>query len=41
MRFRVSEYTLYTCLNVKEILAQNKRNIWILSDSNGMEHTTT
>ena len=30
-----SESTLYICLNVKQILAQNRRNIWSLSDSNG------
>ena len=29
-----SESTLYSCLNVKELLAQNMRDIWILSDSN-------
>ena len=28
-----SEYTFYSCLNVKELLAQNKHNIWSLSDS--------
>ena len=27
-----SESTLYSCLNVKELLAQNRRNIWSLSD---------
>ena len=34
---RISEwiYTLfYSCLNVKEILARNRRNIWSFSDSN-------
>ena len=29
-----SESTLHSWLNVKEFLAQNKRNIWSLSDSN-------
>ena len=32
-----SESTLYSCLNVKELLTQNKRDIWNLSDSNGIE----
>ena len=27
-----SEPTLYSCLNVKELLAQNRWKIWILSD---------
>ena len=27
-----SESTLYSCLNVKELLAQNRREIWSLSD---------
>ena len=27
-----SEFTLYSCLNVKELLAQNRREIWRLSD---------
>ena len=31
-----SESTLYSCLNVKELLAQNRHNIWSLSDSNGI-----
>ena len=31
-----SESTLYSCLNVKELLAQNKCDIWSLSDSNGI-----
>ena len=31
-----SESTLYTCLNVKEVLAWNRRNIWSLSDKNGI-----
>ena len=29
-----SEPTLYSCLNVKELLAQNKHEIWSLSDRN-------
>ena len=29
-----SESTLYSCLNVKELPAQNKRKIWCLSDHN-------
>ena len=29
-----SESTLYICLNVKKLLARNKRNIWSLSDWN-------
>ena len=29
-----SESTLYSCLNVKELLAWNRRNILALSDSN-------
>ena len=32
-----SDPTLYSFLNVKELLAQNKCNIWSLSDSNGIE----
>ena len=31
-----SESTLYSCLNVKELLAQNRRDIWNLSDNNGI-----
>ena len=31
-----SESTLYSCLNVKELLAWNRRDIWDLSDSNGI-----
>ena len=31
-----SEFTLYSCLNVKELLAQNRRDIWSLNDSNGI-----
>ena len=31
-----SEPTLYNCLNVKELLAQNKHDIWNLSNSNGI-----
>ena len=29
-----SESTLYSCLNVKELLAWNRRKIWSLSDCN-------
>ena len=29
-----SEFTLYSCLNVKELLAQSRRKIWRLSDCN-------
>ena len=29
-----SESTLYSCLNVKELLAQNRHDIWSLSDRN-------
>ena len=29
-----SESTLYSCLNVKELLAQSRREIWNLSDCN-------
>ena len=29
-----SESTFYSCLNVKELLAQNRRKIWSLSDCN-------
>ena len=31
-----SESTLYSCLNVKELLARNRRDMWSLSDSNGI-----
>ena len=31
-----SESTLYSCVNVKELLAWNRCNIWSLSDSNGI-----
>ena len=31
-----SESTLYSCLNVKELFARNRCNIWSLSDSNGI-----
>ena len=31
-----SESTLYSCMNVKEFLARNKRDICSLSDSNGI-----
>ena len=30
-----SESTLYSCLNVKELLARNRLDIWRLSDCNG------
>ena len=30
-----SESTLYSCLNVKELLARSRREIWSLSDCNG------
>ena len=30
-----SESALYSCLNVKELVPRNKRDIWTLSDSNG------
>ena len=29
-----SESTLYSCLNVKELLARNRKDIWSLSDCN-------
>ena len=29
--------TLYSCLNVKEHLARNRRDIWSLSDNNGIQ----
>ena len=31
-----SESKLYSCLNVKQLLARNKCNIWSLSDCNGV-----
>ena len=31
-----NESTLYSCLNVKELLARNRRDIWSLSDCNGI-----
>ena len=31
-----NEFRLYNYLNVKELLARNMRNIWSLSDSNGI-----
>ena len=31
----MSESTFYSCLNIKELLAQNRREIWSLSDCNG------
>ena len=30
------EFRLYNCLNVKELLVRNNRNIWHLSESNGI-----
>ena len=30
--FRVNQSTLYSCLNVKEVLAQSRHEIWSLSD---------
>ena len=30
-----SESTLYGCLNIKELIARNRRDIWSLSDYNG------
>ena len=30
-----SEFPLYICLNVKELLARNRSDIWSLSDCNG------
>ena len=32
-----SESTLYSCLNVKELLAWKKRDIWSLGDSNAVQ----
>ena len=32
-----SESTLYSCLNVKELLAWNRPHIWNLSDSKGIQ----
>ena len=32
-----SESTLYSCLNVKELLARSRRKIWSLSDCNGTQ----
>ena len=29
-----NQFTLYSCLNVKELIARNYRNIWSLSDYN-------
>ena len=31
-----SESTSYSCLNLKELLARNRRDIWSLSDCNGI-----
>ena len=36
-----SECTLYSCLNLKELLAQSGRKIWSLSDSPGLKLRTT
>ena len=30
-----SEFTLHSCLNIKELLSRNKRDIWKSSDCNG------
>ena len=35
------EFTLYNCLNVKELLTQNRRDIWSLSDCNGAQSHLT
>ena len=32
-----SESTLYNCLNVKKLLARNRRDIWSLYDHNGTQ----
>ena len=32
-----SELTLYSFLKVKKLLAQNKQDIWKLSDRNGIQ----
>ena len=34
-----SDYTLYSCLNVKALHAQNRRHIWSLRDCNGIRFT--
>ena len=34
-RFTMKPHTIYSCLNVKELLAQSSHNIWTLSDRNG------
>ena len=31
-----SESTLYSCLNVKELLARNRRDVWSLCNDNGI-----
>ena len=36
MKIFLSESTLYSCLNVKEFFAWDRRDIWSLSDSNGI-----
>ena len=40
MRFRVNLHksTLYSCLNVKEFVAQNRHEIWRLRNSNGIQN---
>ena len=35
-----SESTLYSCLNVKELLAQSRHEIWTLSDTLVKKHST-
>ena len=40
-RTRFSESTLYSDPNVKEFLAQNRHDIWSLSNSNGLGSKTT
>ena len=37
VRVSTSKSTLYSCLNVKELLALNRRDIWSLSDYNGIQ----
>ena len=36
MKIFLSESTRYSCLNVKEFFARDRRDIWSLSDSNGI-----
>ena len=33
--FRVNPHSI-VCMNIKELLAQSRRHIWSLSDSNGI-----